>query len=59
MKSVAINKKKSALSFSPLNPQCTNDHFPCAVYWISDNAAAHRLLIIRNTSTRLDQNPGD
>lgn len=54
MKSAAINKKKSALSFSPPNSQCTNDHFPCAVYWISDNAAAHRLLIIRNTSTGLD-----
>lgn len=54
MKSAAINKKKSALSFSPLKPQCTNDHFPYAVYWILDNAAAHTLLIIRNTSTGLD-----
>lgn len=53
MKSAAINKK-SALSFSPPKPQYTNDHFPYAVYWILDNAAAHRLLIIRNTSTGLD-----
>lgn len=51
MKSAAINNKKSALSFSPLNLQCTNDHFPYAVYWISDNAAVDRLLIIRNIST--------
>lgn len=57
MKSAAINKK-SAFSFSAPNPQCTNDHFPCALYWISGNAAVHRLLIIRNTSTELYQNPG-
>lgn len=53
MKSAAINKK-SAFSFSPPNPQCTNDHFPCALYWILGDAAAHRLLIIRNTSAELD-----
>lgn len=53
MKTAAINKK-SVFSFSPPNSQCTNDHFPCTVYWILDNAAAHRLLIIRNTSTGLN-----